>query len=133
MLDSIGTNESKNLKILRYYGSSESNDFRIACGVTKKNEGHGGHQYVSKTLEPLGFTAGEFCSHITSSKIRNRKKTINEFKISEKRSATYETNISLNLDPNTSPKLKGKKIKTVQYFRMLTWMKLRLLFMVAKN
>ena len=34
-----GTTESKNLKI-RHYGGSESNDFRIACGVTKKNEGH---------------------------------------------------------------------------------------------
>ena len=46
-----GTIGSKNLKI-RYYGGSEGNDFRIACGVTQKNEGH---QYISKTLESLGI------------------------------------------------------------------------------
>jgi hypothetical protein len=42
-----GTIGSKNPKI-RYYGDSESSDFRVACGVAQRNEGH---QYISKTLE----------------------------------------------------------------------------------
>ena len=53
-----GTIGTKNLKI-RYYGGSKSSDFRIACGVAQKNEGY---QYISKTLESLGITPGQFCS-----------------------------------------------------------------------
>ena len=52
-----GTIGSKNPKI-RYYGGSESSDFRIACGVAQRNEGH---QYISKTLESLGITPGYYC------------------------------------------------------------------------
>ena len=49
-----GTIGSKNPKI-RYYGGSESSDFRVACGVAQRNEGH---RYICKTLESLGITPG---------------------------------------------------------------------------
>jgi hypothetical protein len=52
-----GTIGSKNPKI-RYYGDSESSDFRIACGVAQHNESR---QYVSKTLTTLGINPGKQC------------------------------------------------------------------------
>lgn len=52
-----GTIGSKNIKI-RYYGDSGSSDFRLACGIAQRNEGH---QYVSKTLTELGIDPGEQC------------------------------------------------------------------------
>jgi len=38
---------SKTPKI-RHYGSSESNDFRVACAVSQKNIGH---SYVSEVIQ----------------------------------------------------------------------------------
>ncbi|KAK3728101.1 hypothetical protein QZH41_003916 [Actinostola sp. cb2023] len=52
--NTIGSN---NLKI-RYYGGSESSDFRVACGVAQKNIGH---SYVSKTLESINIQPGLQC------------------------------------------------------------------------
>ena len=55
----IGT---KNLKT-RYYGDSESSDFRVACGIAQVNKGYG---YVRDTLERLNIEPGEFCeSYVT--------------------------------------------------------------------
>ena len=123
-----GTIGSKNPKI-RYYGGSESSDFRIACGVAQRNEGH---QYISKTLESLGITPGHYCCtyHTNLDKKQendNIRKAKPEFKIKRrklfqdkcskqakkelKENATYQSNIGLNLDPSssTSSHKKGKE------------------------
>ena len=47
----------KNPKI-RYYGGSESNDFRVSCGVAQTNLGY---NYASQTLESLNIEPGSFC------------------------------------------------------------------------
>jgi len=47
---------SKNPKI-RFYGASESNDFRIACGISQVNLGH---QCISQTLESTNIKPGGF-------------------------------------------------------------------------
>jgi len=52
---------SKNPKI-RFYGASESNDFRVACGISQVNLGH---QYICQTLESMNIKPGIHClSHI---------------------------------------------------------------------
>ena len=48
---------SKNPKI-RYYGGSESNDFRVACGILQVNLGY---QYLSQILESLNIEPGIHC------------------------------------------------------------------------
>ena len=119
---------SKNLKI-RYYGGSESSDYRIACGVAQKNEGH---QYISNTLESFGITPCQFCSTYHSNldkkqgkdndrkakpefKIKRRKlyqdKCSKQARIESKERATYQSNIGLNLDPNIPPQAPGKENK----------------------
>ncbi|CAB4007536.1 Hypothetical predicted protein, partial [Paramuricea clavata] len=45
---------SKNSKI-RFYGSSENSDFRVACAVTQKNIGY---SYIDSTLNHLGIEPG---------------------------------------------------------------------------
>ena len=73
------TISTKNPKT-RYYGGSESNDFRVACGVAQRNLGYG---YVSRALEVLNIEPGYFCvSHgdLMNKKLltdRNRKSTKN--------------------------------------------------------
>ena len=52
---------SKNPKI-RFYGGSESNDFRVACGVAQTNLRYG---YVNKTLDLLNIEPGHFCEDHT--------------------------------------------------------------------
>ena len=47
---------SKNLKI-RFYGDSDSNNFRIACGIAQLNLRY---SYVSRTLEALNTETGNF-------------------------------------------------------------------------
>ena len=47
---------------IRYYGGSESNDFRVACAVAQTNVGYG---YVCRTLEALGIEPGLNCSKYT--------------------------------------------------------------------
>ena len=47
----------KNPKI-RFYGGSESNDFRVACGVAQTNLRY---SHVSRTLEALNIEPGNFC------------------------------------------------------------------------
>ena len=51
------TVSTKNPKT-RYYGGSESNDFRVACGVAQRNLGYG---YTSRALEVLNIEPGYFC------------------------------------------------------------------------
>ena len=111
---------SKNPKI-RFYGGSESNDFRIACGVAQKNLGY---NYVSRVLEALNIEPGHLCnSHgdamdKKATKDRKRKST-KKFKYrrnqlhSQKSSqalrkeanegTTYGTAVGLNLDPQIKP------------------------------
>ena len=48
---------SKNPKI-RFYGGTESNDFRVACGVAQTNLRY---TYISSTLEALNIEPGNFC------------------------------------------------------------------------
>ena len=45
---------SKNPKT-RFYGGSESNDFRVACGVAQTNIGY---DYIGKTLHVLNIEPG---------------------------------------------------------------------------
>ena len=100
----------------RYYGDSESNDFRVACGVAQKNLGY---SYVSRALEVLNIEPGFSCeSHGAlmdnkSSSDRSRKSTKN-FKYRRnqlrgqksmqtvrkeaKEGTTYATAVRLNLD-----------------------------------
>lgn len=90
---------------------SECSDFRIACGVAHRNEGH---QYISKTLESLVITPGYYCDSYHKSLDKkqekyNQRKAKPEFKIirgklfqdkcsklskkESKENATYELNI----------------------------------------
>ena len=48
---------SRNSKT-RFYGGSESNDFRVACAVAQKNIGY---NYVSRVLEVLNIEPGHLC------------------------------------------------------------------------
>ena len=47
---------SKNPKT-RFYGGSEINDFRVACGVAQTNIGY---NYIGKTLEVLNIEPGSY-------------------------------------------------------------------------
>ena len=49
---------SKNLKT-RFYEGSESNDFRVACGVAQTNIGY---NYIGKTFEVLNIESGSYCN-----------------------------------------------------------------------
>ena len=42
----------------RYYGGSESNNFRVACGVGQTNEGSK-YMYVPQVIKEIGLKAGE--------------------------------------------------------------------------
>ena len=113
---------SKNPKI-RYYGASQSNDFRVACGISQVNLGY---HYISQTLESLNIEPGIHCiSYIermdhkaTQDKLRRnsinfkrrraqlRKQKLNlDGKKQAKEGNTYQSGIGLNLDPNNSTKL----------------------------
>ena len=48
---------SKNPKI-RYYGGSESNDFRVSCGVSQTNLGY---TYIGQALKSINIEPGCFC------------------------------------------------------------------------
>ncbi|XP_068700225.1 uncharacterized protein [Montipora foliosa] len=106
---------SKNPKI-RFYGGSESNDFRVACGVAQTNLRYG---YVSQTLEALNIEPGKYCTEyndrmttkVLQDKIRKstvdfkrRRSQLNSQKCSQtarkeaREGKTYETGIGLNLE-----------------------------------
>ena len=107
----------KNPKI-RFYGGSESNSFRVACGISQKNERQ---NYVRQTLENLNIIPGVHCtckkycevtdqktlkekkrkSSISYKKRRSQLKNKNlssNAKKEEKEGTTYQTGIGLNLD-----------------------------------
>ena len=107
---------SKNPKT-HFYGGSESNDFRVACGVAQKNLGY---NYVSTVLEALNIESGHFCnshSHAMDSKAEEdrKRKSTKQFKYRRnqlhnqkssqtilkeaKEGTTYATSVGLNLDP----------------------------------
>lgn len=106
---------SKNPKI-RFYGGSDSNDFRVACGVAQTNLRYG---YVSQTLEALNIEPGKYCTEynermttkVVQDKIRKstvdfkrRRSQLNSQKCSQaarkeaREGKTYETGIGLNLE-----------------------------------
>ena len=110
---------SKNPKI-RFYGGSESNDFRVACGVAQTNLRY---DYISKTLEALNTEPGRFCEQFNEKMTqklnhdKSRKSTV-DFKRKRsqmksrtiastlhkeaKEGITYETSVGLNLDPKAN-------------------------------
>jgi hypothetical protein len=61
---------SKNPKI-RFYGGSESNDFRVACAVAQTSAGY---DYVCRTLEALGIDPGLTCSRYTLEMEKQKEK-----------------------------------------------------------
>jgi DNA polymerase III epsilon subunit-like protein len=110
---------SKNPKI-RFYGGSESNDFRVACAVAQRNLRYA---YVDRTLECLNIEPGIFCTNYNDrmtakiNKEKGRKSTI-KFKRRRaqkhlssnaetsrkeaKEGTTYETGVGLNLNTDKS-------------------------------
>ena len=113
---------SKNPKI-RYYGGSESNDFRVACGILQVDLGY---QYISQTLESLNIEPGIHCisyiermdQGVTQDKLRKssinfkrRRAQLHKQKLNldgkkqAKEGNTYQSGIGLNLDPNNSTKM----------------------------
>ena len=109
---------SKNPKT-RYYGSSESNDFRVACGVSQCNDGY---IYVPEALENIGVEAGPHCTKhckemdkksqkdkVRKSSLQYKRKRANQNRNKLARNArnegkegpTYMTGIGLNLDPTS--------------------------------
>ena len=101
---------------IRYYGGSESNDFRVACAVAQTNVGYG---YVCRTLEALGIEPGLNCSKYTcemekkkenackrkkSIEFKQRRNEINNQRIKttarkeKQEGPTYQSNVGLNLE-----------------------------------
>ena len=84
---------SKNPKI-RFYGGSESDDFRVACGVAQTNLRYG---YINRTLEALNIDPGMFCYKLNEQMTKRvnqdkiRKSTV-EFKC--RRSQIHANNCS---------------------------------------
>ena len=141
---------SRNIKI-RFYGGSESNDFRVACGVSQTNEGH---SFVCKTLKEVNIEPDSHCTtyneaaDVKSLQEKIRKSTISfkkkrsqlhRSKLSSnarseaKEGTTYETNVGLNLDAtkdNSITKLLKSaeqldKIRFQEYERMVPPFKTR--------
>ena len=110
---------SKNPKI-RFYGGSDSNDFRVACAVAQRNLRYA---YVDKTLEALNIEPGTFCTNYNKrmttkvNKDKDRKSTM-QFKRQRiqkhlsssaqtarkeaKEGTTYQTGVGLNLNTDTN-------------------------------
>ena len=105
---------SKTPKI-RYYGGSDSNDFRVASAVAQTNVGYG---YIFKTLEFLGIDPGRSCERYICELEKKRendsirkqslqfKKSRNEIRTQrihgtlsneKKKGTTYQKNIGLTL------------------------------------
>ena len=113
---------SKNPKI-RFYGGSESNSFRIACGISQKNQEQ---NYVCQTLEEINIVPGVYCKkycEVTDQKLlkekirkssigyKNRRSQLKNKNLSsnakkeEKEGTTYQTGIGLNLNLTDSDSL----------------------------
>ena len=106
---------SKNPKT-RFYGGSESNNFRVACGVAQTNIGY---DYIGKTLEALNIEPGYYHNIHASAMDRKvicdkQRKRTKKFKrrrnqLSQQQNSqtlrreanegiTYESSVGLNLD-----------------------------------
>ena len=86
---------SKNPKI-RYYGGSESNDFRMAFGITQVNLGY---QYISQTLESLNIEPGIHCiSYIEKMDHKATQDKLRKNSINFKRRRAQLHKQKLNLD-----------------------------------
>lgn len=113
---------SKTPKI-RFYGGSESNDFRVACGVSQVNLGY---QYINQTLESLNIEPGKHCEihnkkmDAKTTKEKERKSTLDvkrrrsqlqknkvnlDIRKQSREGATYRSNIGLNLDISKSSEI----------------------------
>ena len=106
---------SKNPKT-RFYRGSESNDFRVACGVAQTNIGF---NYIGKTLEALNIEPGSYCNkHVEAMDkksifdkqrkeqkgFKRRRNQLTQQKNSQtlrrevREGITYESSVGLNLD-----------------------------------
>ena len=106
---------SKNPKI-RFYGGRDSNDFRVACGVSQTNEGR---DYINQTLREVNIQPDDH--YITHNKatdqkylkdkirkslilFRKRRSQPHRDKLSAnsrskgREGTTYQTSVGLNLD-----------------------------------
>ena len=122
---------SKNPKI-RFYGVSDSNDFRIDCGIAQTNLRHG---YVSRTLEALNIEPGKFClkyvqkmtNQVNKNKIRkssldfkrgransHRQNYSQTARKEAREGKTYETGIGLNLDLNRISTITSSTLKEIE-------------------
>ncbi|XP_068684754.1 uncharacterized protein [Montipora foliosa] len=122
---------SKNPKI-RFYGGSDSNDFRIACGIAQTNLRY---TYISRTLEALDIEPGNFClkygqkmtNQVNKDKIRkssldfkrgranSHRQTCSQTARKEAREGkTYETGIGLNLDLNRISTVTSSTLKEIE-------------------
>ena len=126
--------DSKNPKI-RFYGGSESNDYRVSCSVSQVNLGY---RYIPRTLGSLNIEPGFFCvDHNTkmdkkSSMDKQRKSTVafkrrrsqlNKHQISEtskneaKEGTMYESGIGLNLNSSATPmELNNSELSTTELY-----------------
>lgn len=110
---------SKNPKI-RFYGGSESNDYRVSCSVSHVNLGY---RYIPQTLAALNIEPGFFClDHTTKMDkkraldkqrkstvaFKRRRSQLNKHKITEtskkeaKEGTMYESGIGLNLNSSAT-------------------------------
>lgn len=122
---------SKNPKI-RFYGGSDSNDFRIACGIAQTNLRY---SYVSRTLEALNIEPGNFClkygqkmtNQVNNDKIRkssldfkrgrangHRQNCSQTARKEAREGKTYETGIGLNLDLNRTSTVTSSTLKEIE-------------------
>jgi hypothetical protein len=125
---------SKNLKT-RFYGGSESSDFRVACGVAQKNIGH---DYVCKTLESINIQPGYHCKkhsitqdkksvsdalRKSSCKYKRRRKQLGTKRLcknalkEKKEGTSYETNIGLNLQVNST--LESQQVQVIDKLKVI--------------
>ena len=128
---------SKNPKI-RFYGGSDSNDFRVACGVAQTNLRY---QYIDRTLEALNIEPGFFCSKFNekmTKKVIQEKTRKSTVKFKRRRSqihssncsqtarkeaaegTTYKSGVGINLDFNsvtdTSATMQASQFKEIESF-----------------
>ena len=104
---------AKNPKI-RFYGGSESNDFRVACGVAQTNLTYG---YIKRTLQALNIEPGYFCTEfgekMTTQALQDklRKQTARK---EAQEGKTYESGIGLNLGQTVFATLTESQFKDIE-------------------
>ena len=86
----------------RFYGGSESNDFRVACGVAQTNLGY---NYIGKSLEVLNIEPGAYSDKYTKAmdeKVNyyKERKTTKEFKSRRNKLSKQKTTQTLRKEAN---------------------------------